>query len=227
MYIQLCACARICNLIYNEEASIRVWLYLGLYAYGESVTMGNSQIPVDTICKQEWDGYRQEMGGLDLKEGWGLILDDSRSINITHTTSNFLARFSDIMENLFLGCKEVVSSNVHRELVDVTVKRMETLIQFDHQNHTEREFSKSVRLFRATDDPSYSRKTEMILVMIVRITVAATTSRNPEARIQATTTQREQNQAHIETAVKLQIRSVKEEQSEIMMYNDVPNNNAC
>jgi len=189
--------------------------------------MGNSnQPPVDTLCKEEWNSYRQEMGGLKLKEGWALILDDFRNINITHTTSHFLARFSGIMENLFLGCKEVVSANVHRELVDVTVKRMETLIQFDHRNHTEREFNKSVRLFRATDDPSYSRKTEMILVMIVRITVTETNSRNA-AKIQATTTQRGdlQNQAHIETAVRLQIRSVKEEQSEvIVMQND---NNPC
>jgi len=175
--------------------------------------MGNSnQSTVDTLCKEEWNSYREEMGGLKLKEGWALILDDFRNINITHTTSHFLARFSGIMENLFLGCKEVVSANVHRELVDVTVKRMETLIQFDHRNHTKREFNKSVRLFRANDDPSYSRKTEMILVMIVRITVTETNSAaGNSARIQATTTQRErdlQNQAHIETAVKLQIKFV-------------------
>ena len=154
----------------------------------------------DTLCTQEWDKYLNSTG--KPKDDWELLLDDSRNVNLHDDTSKFLARFTDIMENLFLGCKEVMSARVHQEFSDVTVKRMEELINFDHSNNTEKKFNKVVRLIRLTEDSDFQRKTEMILVMVIRITVVAK-KRSQEQ-------EEEQPTFQIENSIKVQIRSIKD-----------------
>lgn len=160
--------------------------------------MGN-QASTDTLCTQEWDKYLKTVG--ESKEGWNLILDDSRNVNIHSGMTKFLAHFTDLLENLFLGCKAVLSENVHRELVDVTVKRMEELINFDYKNCKEKNFYQVIPLLRSTDDNRLQRKTEMILVLVVRIT--ADTTKKPLQ-------EQEEPTAHIENSIKVRMRSKHE-----------------
>ena len=156
------------------------------------------QLSTDALCIQEWDSYLKTTG--KNKDEWDVYLDDSRNINIIHDTALFLAKFADIMETLLLGSKQVISERLHKEFADVTVKRMQELINFDFPNSNEKKFNKVVTLLRRTEDPELKRKTEMVLVMVVRITTDVI--KKPEEEERATT--------HIESAIKVQVRSTKD-----------------
>lgn len=146
----------------------------------------------EALCSQEWEKYLKTTG--EHKDGWEVILDDSRNVNINKSMSFFLAHFTDLMENLFMGCKEVMSESVHRELVDVAVKRMEELINFDYSNYSGKRFYQVVPLLRSTDDCILQRKTEMIVVMVVRVSVVPKSDRN-------------ETPAQIENSIKVRMRS--------------------
>ena len=157
------------------------------------------QLSTDTLCNQEWDSYLKTTG--KNKDGWELVLDDSRSVDINSDTTVFLAKFAEIMENLLLGSEQVISDMLHQEFADVTVKRMEELINFDFANSKEKKFYKVIPLLRRTEDPSLLRKTEMVLVMVVRIT--------PDA-IKKPLQEQEKATAHIESSIKVQVHSKRD-----------------
>ena len=165
------------------------------------------QTSTQVLCKQEWDKYQEEVG--TIKDGWTLVIDDSRNLDVMQTMSSYLAHATDLMENLMLGCKEVISESVHQELVDTIVKRLESVIEFDYKNYNDKVFNGVITLFRATDDYVKERKTEMVFVTILRFT--SSTSRNLASKNDKQRTQDlDVNQIHIESSIKLQVRSIKD-----------------
>ena len=165
------------------------------------------QTSVQDRCKQEWDKYQSDVGAI--KSGWTLVLDDSRDTDVVQTVSFYLAKSTDIMENLMMGCKEVISETVHQDLVDTVVKRIQSVIQFDYKNYNEKIFNGVITLYRATDDYVKGRKTELVFVAILRFTSSEKRdlqSKNDNQRSQ----ELDINQVHIESSIKLQVRSIKD-----------------
>ena len=165
------------------------------------------QTSVQDRCKQEWDKYQSDVGAI--KSGWTLVLDDSRDTDVVQTVSFYLAKSTDIMENLMMGCKEVISETVHQDLVDTVVKRIQSVIQFDYKNYNEKIFNGVITLYRATDDYVKGRKTELVFVAILRFTSPAKRNlhlKNDNQRSQ----ELDVNQVHIESSIKLQVRSIKD-----------------
>ena len=118
---------------------------------------GEQSIPCSELCSKSWDSYAN--GDYRLQEGWEVTLDDSREVETISTMSSFLATFADIFENLFLGSRDSMSDNVHATLVDVVVKRLQSIIQIDWVNHRKREFCPSpIRFMRMNDDYGKNRK---------------------------------------------------------------------
>lgn len=149
----------------------------------------------ETLCSHEWDKYLKTTG--KAKKGWELIMDDFRNVNVHSQMATFLEHFANLMENLFLGsATEVMSDSVRKKFVDVTVERMKELIDFDYKYTNfgagnKIKFYQVTPLMRSTEDTHLKRKTEMILMMVVRIT-------------------KDEPKAHIETSIKVRIRSIKD-----------------
>lgn len=80
----------------------------------------------DKLCKREWNSYLETTG--QIKNGWELVLDDFRNVDINSDRTIFMVKFTEIVEKLLLGSPQVISDMVHQEFTDVTVKRMEELI---------------------------------------------------------------------------------------------------
>ena len=103
--------------------------------------MGGEQSVCNKLCSQDWDNYVNK--DHKLQEGWEIILDDTREVDTNYTMTTFLATYTNIFENLFLGSQDSMSDNVHATFVDVVVKRLESIIQIDWLNHKKKEFSPS------------------------------------------------------------------------------------
>lgn len=149
--------------------------------------IGTQTSDVSTVCKSEWNRYKEDIG--KCKPEWDVILDDFRRIHVNTTASEFLSHSYDMIENLFLGCKEVVSREVHDQFVETITKRIEEITQYDWEHRREKEpFNQVIKLFRSTEDMSKDRKTEMLFVMAIKITAVS---------------------ANYESCLKLQLRSHK------------------
>ena len=157
------------------------------------------QKSVLSLCQEEWDLYIDN--NRDFKSEWEMILDDARHVNVTTTTSHFLAHFSDLIENLFLGCKDMVSDELHNSFVDILVKRMEEIVRYDYKHATKDFTPPPVKLIRYTEDAPKDRKTQMIFVMIARVEKKHKWAENVDDL-----------EANWEICLKLQLRSHKDEQ---------------
>ena len=177
--------------------------------------MGNQQSQVETVdelCTQEWEKYERKVGSI--KDGWELIHDDGRAVDVKSSIAGFLAHFSSLQENLFIGCdSSYISGTLHRNLVDVTVKRMEEIINFDYVNCSSKVFNNKATILRARDDTKKNRKTEMIFVMAIRIT--DTSKRTPGTR---STADLDSQTVHVESSMKLQLRSIKQTFNYVHQY---------
>lgn len=77
------------------------------------------------LCTEEWKEYVDQF---KLQDKWEIVLDDTRDMEINYTMGDFLAKSADIFENLFLGCENILSDDLHAAFVDIIVKRLETII---------------------------------------------------------------------------------------------------
>ena len=126
--------------------------------------------PVSVLCNEAWDSHNwrlKDEEGFD--PGWELILDDFRQIELLMTTSQFLAHFSDLIENLLLGCKEAMSDEVHQSFVDLIVTQTENVIQDEYIKCEDGNFCKHVPLYLNKEDSPKNRKTQMVFLMVIRI----------------------------------------------------------
>ena len=153
------------------------------------------------LCSQDWDNYVNKEH--KLQEGWEIILDDTRDVDTIYTMTKFLANFANIFENLFLGSKNSMSENIHATLVDVVVKRLQSIIQIDWLNHKMREFSPlPIHFMRINDDNGRNRKFQLIFVMALRI--ISTKKRDGKEE------ELDTHHANVEMSVRIQLRSKQE-----------------
>ena len=162
---------------------------------------GEQSVPCGKLCSQDWENYVNV--DYKLQDGWEVILDDTREIDTSYTMTAFLANFTNIFENLFLGSQDSMSENVHATFVDVVVKRLESIIEIDYLNHRKKEFSPSpIHFMRMNDDYGKNRKFQLMFVMALRIT--ATRKRDGDKA------ELDTHPANVEMSVRIQLRSVKE-----------------
>ena len=166
---------------------------------------GEQSIPCNKLCNESWENYANE--DCKLRDGWEVILDDTREVETISTMSDFLANFADIFENLFLGSEDSMSNDVHATLVDVMVKRLQSIIQMDWVNHKNGKFTPSpIRFMRINDDRRKNRKFQLIFVMVLRI--ISVKKQDTEK------TDLETHEASVEMSVRIQLRNTEE----IFMY---------
>lgn len=128
--------------------------------------------PVSALCNEAWNSHNWRLKDEeeDFDPGWELILDDFRQIELVMTTSQFLAHFSDLIENLLLGCKEAMSDEVHQGFVDLIVTQTENVIQEEYIKGEDRlNFCKNLPLYLNKEDSPKNRKTQMVFLMVIRI----------------------------------------------------------
>ena len=133
--------------------------------------IGTQLQDVSTKCNNEWNRYNDTIG--NCKPDWDIILDDSRHINANTTATEFSAHTSNMIENVFLGCKEMLSREVHDQFVEIITKRVAEITQYDWEHCDKDPFNQVIKLFRSTEDLLMDRKTEMLFVMVIRITRTA------------------------------------------------------
>jgi len=156
--------------------------------------IGSRPSNVSAVCKSEWDKYKGEIAG---KPDWDIILDDFRPIDVYTTASQFSSHFSDMIENLFLGCKEMVSREIHEQFVEIIKKRTEEITQYDWEHRKDHDsFNQVIKLYRFADDTMKERQTDMIFVMVIRMSNVSKKSKDEIV-------------ANWESCVKLQLRSHK------------------
>ena len=128
--------------------------------------------------------YQQLKDEGNFEFGRELILDDFRQIELFMTTSQFLAQFSDLIENLFLGCKEAMSDEVHQDFVDIIVTQTQSIIQKEYHsiNGMNRNFCKDIPLYLNKEDSLKNRITQMVFLMVMRISNLATEEIGPEKK---------------------------------------------
>ena len=155
----------------------------------------DTRTPISDLCNDAWESHNWRLKDEeDFDPGWELILDDVRQIELTVTTSKFLAHFSDLIENLFLGCKEAMSDEVHQDFVDLIVNQTENIIQEEYTNGKTEVFCKEVPLYLNKEDALKNRKTQMVFLMVIRI------SNSPSK-------ERTEREAKWESFIKLQLSS--------------------
>ena len=132
--------------------------------FGVNRTIGHSSVNI--LCENEWELYKTQIGELD--QNLTVILDDRRHLDLITTKSNVLAQFSGLIENTFLGCKEVISRDIHDDFVEAIVKRVEQIVLFDYSSKVHHP-DQTIKMFRFTEDTGRDRQTNMIFVMVIRI----------------------------------------------------------
>ena len=140
---------------------------------GAAIGIRDRVTDISTVCMSEWNRYKEEIG--ECKPDWEIILDDSRRINVNTTASDFSGHASEMIKNLFLGCNEVVSLEIHDQFVETIVKRIKEITEYDWEHHKEKDpFNQVIKLYRSTEDLSKERQTELLFVMVIRITALST-----------------------------------------------------
>ena len=140
---------------------------------GSAIGIRDRVIDISTVCMSEWNRYIEEIG--ECKPEWEIISDDSRCINVNTTPSDFSSHASEMVQNLFLGCNEVVSLEVHDQFVETIIKRIKEITEYDWKYHKEKDpFNQVIKLYRSTEDLSKDRQTELVFVMVIRITASST-----------------------------------------------------
>ena len=127
--------------------------------------------PLTSEFEKAWSAHNQQLKEKgSFESGRELILDDFRRIELLMTASQFLARFSDLIENLFLGCKEAMSDEVHRDFVDLVVSQTQSVIHGEYYSSegTNGNFCKEIPLFLNKEDSLKNRITQMVFLMVMR-----------------------------------------------------------
>lgn len=165
----------------------------------------NMSIPISVMCHRAWNSHSWRLKDEeDFDPSWELILDDFRQIELIMTTSQYLAHFSDLIENLLLGCKEAMSDEVHQDFVDFIVQQTENLIQEECvKEEEENPVYKQIPLYLKKEDPLKNRKTQMVFLMVIRIS-------NLESKERRT-----DKETKWESFIKLQLSSDKQKPPEV------------
>ena len=160
-------------------------------------------VSVQNLCNGAWNNHKWRLKDEeDFDPSWELILDDFRQIELFMTTSQFLAHFSDLIENLLLGCKEAMSDEVHQDFVDFIVKQTENVIQEEYTEEEESSACRQIPLYLKREDPLKNRKTQMVFLMVIRTSHLERRERRAE------------KESKWETFIKLQLSSDKQKPPE-------------
>ena len=138
-----------------------------LLMMGNLICLG--QTSVRALCDSEWNLYTQhidEHGSKHDEQQWEMILDDLRHLAIETTSPEISANFTDVVENILLGCKEVISREIHDQFVEIIVRRVKEIIELDSETTN----LQVIKLFRSTEDTQRNRETCMVFVMAIRYT---------------------------------------------------------
>ena len=143
---------------------------------------GRTQRQSSEPFEKAWTAHIQQLKDKgSFESGRELILDDFRRIELLMTASQFLARFSDLIENLFLGCKEAMSDEVNRDFVDLVVTQTQSVIHEEYKG-SNGAFCKEIPLFLNKEDPLKHRITQMVFLMVMRISNSTREESGPEER---------------------------------------------
>ena len=142
------------------------------------ITMGNllclGQASIRAVCDSEWNLYTQyidENGSRRDEQQWEMILDDLHHLDIETTSIEISTHFTDVVETILLGCKEVVSRDIHDQFVEIIVKRVKEIIELD-SDVINTQFNQVINLFRSTEDSQRDRETSVVFVMAIRLMTA-------------------------------------------------------
>jgi len=137
--------------------------------------MGNclsfGQASVRELCNNEWNLYTQhidEHGSRHKEQHWAIILDDLHHLAIETTSQEISVQFADVVEKILLGCKEVISRELHDQFVEIIVRRVKEIIEFDFRDN--KQLNQVIELFRSTEDSQKGRETSVMFVMAIRLT---------------------------------------------------------
>ena len=142
------------------------------------IMMGNllclGQASIRAVCDREWNLYTQyidENGSRRDEQQWEMILDDLHHLDIETTSIEISTHFTDVVETILLGCKEVVSRDIHDQFAEIIVKRVKEIIELD-SDVINTQFNQVINLFRSTEDSQRDRETSVVFVMAIRLMTA-------------------------------------------------------
>ena len=93
-------------------------------------TEQENEMQISTLGNNAWDNYIWQLKdeeGFD--PGWELILEDFYQSELFMTVSQFLDIISNIIGNLFVGCKEAMSPNVQNDFEEFIVEKTKNALQ--------------------------------------------------------------------------------------------------
>ena len=131
----------------------------------------NIKLPLSFMCDTAWDKYKWRLKDEeDYDPSWEVILNDSRCVEFVNA-SRFQVTFPEVIENLFLGCRQAMSDNIYRNFVDFVVEETKNAIETEIYIRKNEEFYKEIPLHLFKEDQG--KEIRMIFLMVIQTSQSA------------------------------------------------------